>query len=104
MIVCMLNPVFKHTVRYVDDIDAVERNVEPPMGGLVCDLLWADPMRIELPEGQTEETQDEIMEGLLSATFVPNTARDCSYVDEHLYNIQCSEICTLIYEKLHTEA
>ena len=57
----------------------MERNVEPPMGGLVCDLLWADPMRIELPEGQTEETQDEIMEGLLSATFVPNTARDCSY-------------------------
>jgi hypothetical protein len=26
------------------------------------------------------------------------------YVDEHLYNIQCSEIFTLRYEKLHTEA
>ena len=26
------------------------------------------------------------------------------YVDEHLYNIQCSEIITLRYEKLHTEA
>jgi hypothetical protein len=25
------------------------------------------------------------------------------YVDEHLYNIQCSEICTLRHEKLHTE-
>jgi hypothetical protein len=27
-----------------------------------------------------------------------------TYVDEHLYNIQCSEICTLINENLHTEA
>jgi hypothetical protein len=26
------------------------------------------------------------------------------YVDEHLYNIQCGEICTLRNEKLHTEA
>jgi hypothetical protein len=26
------------------------------------------------------------------------------YVDEYLYNIQCSEIFTLINEKLHTEA
>jgi hypothetical protein len=26
------------------------------------------------------------------------------YVDEHLYNIQCSEIFTLRHEKLHTEA
>ena len=26
------------------------------------------------------------------------------YVDEHLYNIQCSEIFTLRNEKLHTEA
>ena len=26
------------------------------------------------------------------------------YVDEHLYNIQCREIFTLRYEKLHTEA
>ena len=25
------------------------------------------------------------------------------YVDEYLYNIHCSEIFTLIYEKLHTE-
>jgi hypothetical protein len=28
---------------------------------------------------------------------------DPRYVDEHLYNIQCSEMCTLRYEKLHTE-
>ena len=28
---------------------------------------------------------------------------ESSYVDEHLYNIQCSEICTLRNEKLHTE-
>jgi hypothetical protein len=26
-----------------------------------------------------------------------------AYVDEHLYNIQCSEICTLRNEKIHTE-
>jgi hypothetical protein len=25
------------------------------------------------------------------------------YVDEYLYHIHCSEIFTLIYEKLHTE-
>jgi hypothetical protein len=27
-----------------------------------------------------------------------------AYVDECLYNIQCSEVCTLRIEKLHTEA
>ena len=30
--------------------------------------------------------------------------RDLKYVDEHLYNIQCSEIFSLRNEKLHTEA
>jgi hypothetical protein len=30
--------------------------------------------------------------------------RAAEYVEEHLYNIQCSEIFTLRNEKLHTEA
>ena len=38
---------------------------------------------------------------------VPLAATDPAYVlyvDEYIYNIQCSEIFTLRYEKLHTEA
>lgn len=27
----------------VDDINKVNRFIEPPLSGLLCDLLWADP-------------------------------------------------------------
>lgn len=43
-----------------------------------------------------------------AVAFTPPTASNMAsssgYDDEHLYNIQCSEIFTLRNEKLHTEA
>jgi branched-chain amino acid transport system substrate-binding protein len=41
--------------------------------------------------------------GRLSVEEGSNDRNTMVYVDEHLYNIQCSEICTLRNEKFHTE-
>jgi hypothetical protein len=38
-----------------------------------------------------------------SISYKRLSMRRAMYVDEHLYNIQCSEIFTLRNEKLHTE-
>ncbi len=32
----------------VSDVDVLERFVEPPLTGLFCDLLWADPLLEEV--------------------------------------------------------
>jgi serine/threonine-protein phosphatase 2B catalytic subunit len=29
---------------YLSDIDKIDRYREPPIEGLMCDLLWADPV------------------------------------------------------------
>ncbi|EGN92500.1 hypothetical protein SERLA73DRAFT_172829 [Serpula lacrymans var. lacrymans S7.3] len=50
----------------LDDIRAIDRFREPPTHGLMCDILWADPIE---PFGQ--ETNNE--------NFVHNHVRGCSY-------------------------
>ncbi|KAJ8614072.1 hypothetical protein CTAYLR_005852 [Chrysophaeum taylorii] len=47
----------------VEDIQALDRFVEPPDDGALCDVLWADPQR-----------------GGGSEMFEPNPTRGCSYV------------------------
>ena len=34
-------------LKKVDNINSVDWFVEPPLSGLLCDLLWADPMKDE---------------------------------------------------------
>ena len=48
----------------IDDINKVDRFKEVPLDGMMCDLLWADPMK-----------DDQAIRG----KFVPNKDRDCSY-------------------------
>lgn len=50
----------------LDDIVKIDRFQEPPTKGLVCDLLWADPM-------ETYDDDDTVQ------MFLKNTVRGCSY-------------------------
>ncbi|KAJ3839216.1 Metallo-dependent phosphatase-like protein [Lentinula raphanica] len=50
----------------LDDIRALDRFREPPTHGLMCDILWADPVE----DFGTEKTTD---------SFVHNHVRGCSY-------------------------
>jgi serine/threonine-protein phosphatase 2B catalytic subunit len=53
-------------------INGVNRFQEPPREGLLCDLIWSDPL--ETPEGQQEK------KGKKGAPpFIPNEVRGCSY-------------------------
>ena len=51
-------------LKKVDTINSLDRFVEPPLSGLLCDLLWADPMKDEYAA---------------SGSWEDNEARDCSY-------------------------
>lgn len=49
-----------------DDVNKFDRFREPPTRGLMCDLLWSDPVE-DYDEGDYEDA------------FIPNTVRGCSY-------------------------
>ena len=51
--------------RTLEDIRAIERFVEPPKSGTLCDVLWADPVDSE--DGKSQER------------FRSNEVRGCSY-------------------------
>ncbi|KAM9914004.1 hypothetical protein OXX69_001058 [Metschnikowia pulcherrima] len=53
-------------LRSLDDLVKLDRFREPPTKGLMCDLLWADPV---------EDYDDDNID----RTFVRNTVRGCSY-------------------------
>ena len=55
----------------LQDISSINRFQEVPSRGLMCDLLWADPI-----EGY-DEAEDEIPQ--MAELFKPNQARGCSY-------------------------
>lgn len=53
-------------LKSLDDLAKLDRFREPPTKGLMCDLLWADPI-----EDYDEDNMDQ--------TYVRNTVRGCSY-------------------------
>ncbi|ODV59629.1 serine/threonine-protein phosphatase 2B catalytic subunit [Ascoidea rubescens DSM 1968] len=53
-------------LRSLDDIRKLNRFREPPTKGLMCDLLWADPL---------ENYDDDVNDRL----YIPNPVRGCSY-------------------------
>jgi serine/threonine-protein phosphatase 2B catalytic subunit len=57
----------------IDEIQQVDRFCEPPQSGLMCDLLWADPMETFTAE--------------IDSAFDYNTVRGCSY--NFSYNSVC---------------
>lgn len=40
---CVHGGISPHMVS-AKDIDKIDRRVEPPLQGLLCDLLWSDPV------------------------------------------------------------
>lgn len=53
-------------IKSLDDIRNLDRFREPPTKGLMCDLLWADPV-----EDYDDDNEDRL--------FLKNTIRGCSY-------------------------
>jgi serine/threonine-protein phosphatase 2B catalytic subunit len=49
-----------------EDVNRINRFREPPTRGLMCDLLWSDPV-------------EDYDDGDHLDTFIPNTVRGCSY-------------------------
>jgi len=59
---CMHGGISPH-LKSTSDIDKINRFVEPPLSGFLCDLLWADPV----------DDKDA-----KKSKFEKNTARECS--------------------------
>lgn len=55
--------------KLLSDLNKVQRVQEPPRKGVLCDLLWADPVDNEQGLVDSQETQH----------FQHNTVRGCSY-------------------------
>ena len=53
-------------LKKIDDLNSFSRYQEPPKSGLMCDILWSDPIE-----------KDEEAKNVL---YMPNSARNCSYI------------------------
>ncbi|SCV02652.1 LAMI_0H01574g1_1 [Lachancea mirantina] len=62
----------------LDDVNKINRFREIPSRGLMCDLMWADPI----------ETYDEDADDSSIGNFVPNTVRGCSFA--FTYQASCA--------------
>lgn len=65
-------------LRLLDDLVRLDRFREPPTKGLMCDLLWADPV---------EDYDDDVMD----QAFVRNSVRGCSYAFSYKASCQFLE-------------
>ncbi|KAI0696638.1 Metallo-dependent phosphatase [Cytidiella melzeri] len=64
-------------LNYLTDIDKLNRFTEPASSGLLCDLLWADP----IPDYGNERPSVDNPQGIpmMPPLFSPNGVRGCSY-------------------------
>ena len=53
-------------LKKIEDLNTISRFQEPPKNGLMCDILWSDPIE-----------KDEDAKNVL---YMPNSARNCSYI------------------------
>ena len=52
-------------LKTIEDLNKIERNIEPPRSGIFCDILWSDP--VEHDKGKQEKL------------YKQNEVRGCSY-------------------------
>lgn len=56
------------SINDIEDINKVDRFIEPPLSGLLCDLLWADPcddnQAMKLNFGENKERECSVKFGL----------------------------------------
>jgi len=64
------------TVHDTEELQKVDRFIEPPMEGVVSDCLWSDPLGDDTAEGLDDETMVE----WFSVEFEPNPDRGCGMV------------------------
>jgi len=57
-------------------INSINRFCEPPREGLLCDLLWADPLE---PKEEEAPAAKPAKKAASTPAFVPNDVRGCSY-------------------------
>jgi diadenosine tetraphosphatase ApaH/serine/threonine PP2A family protein phosphatase len=63
------------SLKTLEDIDRIDRFVEPETDPLLLDLLWADPMSDE----NVMEMNDEDYQSFMEVDWASNPARGCSY-------------------------
>lgn len=59
----------------IEEIEAIDRFIEPEMNSGLLDILWSDP----ISENSVDEMGDEVFEEFLKVSWKPNPARGCSY-------------------------
>jgi len=60
----------------LEDIQLIDRFMEPPKNGPLCDLIWSDPIEEATAEGLNEEEMEEWYD----VQFVENPTRGCGYI------------------------
>ncbi|EMH74210.1 calcineurin catalytic subunit A, putative [Entamoeba histolytica HM-1:IMSS-B] len=80
-------------IKKIEEINEINRFCEPPSKGIMCDILWSDPI--------TEEFLNEHLDFKMyykSIEFIPNVERNCSYkygykaINKFLQDNQCIAI------------
>eukprot|EP00013_Stygamoeba_regulata_P020855 CAMPEP_0177647066 /NCGR_PEP_ID=MMETSP0447-20121125/10107_1 /TAXON_ID=0 /ORGANISM="Stygamoeba regulata, Strain BSH-02190019" /LENGTH=511 /DNA_ID=CAMNT_0019149637 /DNA_START=139 /DNA_END=1674 /DNA_ORIENTATION=+ len=71
-------------IKTLDDIRACDRFMEPPQNGVMCDLLWSDPM-----EEYDEFEGDDLFffNDVRSCSYVFSYEAACNFLDEN--NLRC---------------
>ncbi|KAI0338315.1 Metallo-dependent phosphatase [Trametopsis cervina] len=64
-------------LNHLTDLDRLNRFTEPASSGLLCDLLWADPIHDYGNEQPSIENPQGVP--MLPPLFAPNTVRGCSF-------------------------
>ncbi|TFK21382.1 serine/threonine-protein phosphatase 2B catalytic subunit [Coprinopsis marcescibilis] len=68
----------------LNDLATMNRFQEPGSQGLLCDLLWADPITNYGHETEPSQSGPALAQG---TSFIPNATRGCSYF--YTYNAVC---------------
>ncbi|CAN0171656.1 unnamed protein product [Scytosiphon promiscuus] len=63
-------------IKYLSDIEDIDRFAEPDMEGPLCDMLWADPLN----EDDSHKLTDDEYQHFLDTDYVSNQVRGCSYM------------------------